>query len=97
MVCASLPAIRQLLVRAWPRAFLSSIHHSDDPQAKAGPWDSHTGPGRVTHTSGDGFIELQQTHGNESGEMPPEPPPKDAAFSVPLVKAKPSGSARLPS
>ncbi|KAH8590101.1 hypothetical protein B0O99DRAFT_635611 [Bisporella sp. PMI_857] len=71
MVCSCLPAIRNLLIRIYPRAFITSIRNRDYKQP-----DSNTGLRYGSHVQ-EGFIELQQMNEPPPSDIPPEVPPKD--------------------
>jgi hypothetical protein len=82
MVCSCFPAIRNLLMRIYPRAFLSSIGNMEDKPPGTVPWDSHKGQRRATLMSNGGFVELQERHETGTPETPPEVPPKESSTSI---------------
>ncbi|KAH8767580.1 integral membrane protein [Hyaloscypha finlandica] len=57
MVCSCFPAMRNLLMRIYPRAFLSSIRHTNDKTPASIPQDSNTGLRRA-NPGQEGFVEL---------------------------------------
>jgi hypothetical protein len=81
MVCSCFPAIRNLLERVYPPAFLSSSPHSDGKQPGSIPWDSN--PGRKHANNGQGgFIELQHANESQVSDTPPEVPPKEPSTTT---------------
>ncbi|KAH8752324.1 integral membrane protein [Hyaloscypha sp. PMI_1271] len=75
MVCSCFPAMRNLLMRIYPRAFLSSIRHTNDKTPASIPQDSNTGLRRA-NPGQEGFVELQQMNESHFSDTPPEVPPK---------------------
>ncbi|KAH7382013.1 hypothetical protein BKA64DRAFT_218410 [Cadophora sp. MPI-SDFR-AT-0126] len=80
MVCSCFPAIRNLLIRIYPRAFLSSIGHSSDKQLGSIAPSSNSKRRRTNHEQ-EGFIELQQTNESQLSDRPPEVPPKEPSVA----------------
>ncbi|PVH86400.1 hypothetical protein DL98DRAFT_567785 [Cadophora sp. DSE1049] len=76
MVCSCFPAIRNLLIRIYPRAFLSSIGHTSDKQLASIPLSSNSERRRANHEQ-EGFVELQQMNESQLSDTPPEVPPKE--------------------
>jgi hypothetical protein len=76
MVCSCFPAMRNLLMRIYPRAFLSSIRHTNDKTPASIPQDSNTGLRRAK-VGQEGFVELQQMNESQLSDTPPEVPPKE--------------------
>ena len=81
MICACLPAIRNLLIRLYPRAFLTSMRSNSNTKTKhssSRAWRS----GSKNGTPDGQFVELQdgaETLGEAVGEdVPPKVPRKNS-------------------
>ncbi|PMD54820.1 uncharacterized protein K444DRAFT_633723 [Hyaloscypha bicolor E] len=85
MICASLPALRVLLLKLFPKSILSTTGgtfptNGREPQPK--PWQGIDFGRRSDryHSSATGFVELERTISAaraDQAETPPTPPPKD--------------------
>jgi hypothetical protein len=85
MICASLPALRVLLLKLFPKSILSTTRgtfptNGQEPRSK--PWQGIDFGRRSNryHSSATGFVELERTISAaraDQAETPPTPPPKD--------------------
>ena len=84
-ICASLPALRVLLLKLFPKSLLSTTRgtiptNGQEPRSK--PWQGIDFGRRSNryHSSTTGFVELERTISAaraDQAETPPTPPPKD--------------------
>ncbi|KAH8784505.1 hypothetical protein F5882DRAFT_497558 [Hyaloscypha sp. PMI_1271] len=85
MICVSLPALRVLLLKLFPKSLLSTTRgtiptNGQEPRSK--PWQGIDFGRRSNryHSSATGFVELERTISvarADQAETPPTPPPKD--------------------
>lgn len=86
MICACLPAIRNLLVRLWPKAFLTSMRTSGMQKSGSAGWNSNRTP--RTNETGE-FVELQYTDTQdlrEDGALDRGPPVKGIEVETSVVQ-----------
>lgn len=68
MICACLPAIRNLLVRLYPKAFLTSMRTTEANRSGAAGWYARSK--QLSQPEDGAFYELQRTATEESTRLP---------------------------
>jgi hypothetical protein len=91
VICASLPALRLLLIKLFPKSLCSSSKGTtpnNGQESRSKPWQTRTDVGRrANHYDSfpTGFVELEQTGSAEQAEVLPEVPPRDTDNGPPFV------------